>query len=42
MAPRKLTGTRERIASGNGWTLVWKTGEELTLFRDRPRPGNEP
>ena len=23
--------TRERIASGNGWTLVWKTGEELTL-----------
>jgi hypothetical protein len=23
--------TRERIASGNGWTLVWKTGAELTL-----------
>ena len=23
--------TRERIASGNSWTLVWKTGEELTL-----------
>jgi hypothetical protein len=23
--------TRERIASGNSWTLVWKTGEELPL-----------
>jgi len=23
--------SRERIASGNGWTLVWKTGEELKL-----------
>ena len=23
--------SRERIASGNNWTLVWKTGEELTL-----------
>ena len=23
--------TRERIASGNSWTLVWKTGEELSL-----------
>lgn len=22
---------RERIASGNGWTLVWQTGEEMTL-----------
>lgn len=27
----QIDRTRERIASGNRWTLVWQTGEELNL-----------
>jgi len=27
----QIDRTRERIASGNHWTLVWQSGEELTL-----------